>query len=129
MGHRVSVDSERHLVELTFEGDVPFEEEVEALEDVISDDRYRPGASWLVDRRASRMLITPAQVQEQLDKVEAEGRRLCGARMAHVVTALADFGLLRMTEQLAAGRLPNELAVFRDIDEARAWLGVDGEGS
>jgi len=47
-----------------------------------------------------------------------------GARRAIVATRDAMYGMARMFERLRGGR-PDELRVFRDIDEARRWLGLD----
>ena len=51
-----------------------------------------------------------------------------GHRIAYVVASTVDFGVTRMAQALAANRVDAEMEwrVFRDVDQARQWLGEPG---
>ena len=96
---------------------------------VLADPNYRPGLRVLVDhRRADLSRLTSdayARRAEQFarDRVDADGHRI-----AYVVASTVDFGVTRMAQGLAGGKLDAEMdwRVFRDIDQAREWLGESG---
>ncbi len=96
---------------------------------VIADPNYRPGLRVLVDhRRADLSRLTTAAYTRRAeqfarDRVDADGHRI-----AYVVASTVDFGVTRMAQGLAGGKLDAEMdwRVFRDIDQAREWLGDSG---
>lgn len=88
-----------------------------------------PSLDGLVDLRAVRELaVTPAgleRVAMLLRKVDALGG---SRRVAIVATADATFGMGRMFEAFRATRGScTEYRVFRDMAEARQWLGLKPE--
>jgi hypothetical protein len=48
-------------------------------------------------------------------------------RVANVVSAELDYGMIRMFETVADGRIEHEFAVLRGLREACEWLDVDPE--
>jgi hypothetical protein len=125
MGHRFSVGREGRLLIVTFEGEIAPEEEQRALLEVAQVPGLLPTADVLVDRRLARTTVGPEHVGPQVDlarsKFPTEGR----PRMALVVTADYDFGMMRMLELRGADELPHEMRVFRSLDDACAWLGLE----
>lgn len=86
-----------------------------------SDDRIVPGMRVLVDSRK----VVPADSLEAVQHLAAVARATaadldCGA-LALVVSSDVGYGMARMYMALTEARHPNT-QVFRDYDEAVAWL-------
>ncbi len=102
--------------------------EVDLLEHkraLMQDPEFRPGMKELSDvRKVERLDITSEGVKKlvALDVDHALG--LGEYRLAIVVSADIVFGMARMYEILTESHDEN-VRVFRAIDEAKAWLGID----
>jgi hypothetical protein len=127
VSYRYSIDESRNFVLLVFSGDTAYAEEAEALLAVSSDERLRPDARILVDKRSAAMRVAPQDTRLHVELVRAQEKRLGRPRVAHVVSRDADFGMLRMLEMVSESQLKHEFRVFRSLDEACAWLEIDLE--
>jgi hypothetical protein len=84
---------------------------------------YRPDAGSLCDLRdAEPGSFTGAAVKQVVDMVLAHRGAPPGVKTAIVVGRDLVYGLARMFEQQLEAKSPADVMVFRDIDEARAWL-------
>lgn len=125
MPHRYEIDPAQRLIVVVYTGKVEHAEELCVQTELIEDPRYMPEPRILVDRRQSRMGSVPDNIHPHLDSMKRIAERLQGSRHAHVTNRDRDFGILRMVELTSADDRGWEIAVFRDLDPACAWLGID----
>ena len=94
---------------------------VEAGELAVKHADFVPGISILFDFREATLNLTAGDERAlgmfRERYCEARGR----GRSAFVVSREVDFGVIRQFDSLATSRA-FDLRVFRDLDEAQAWL-------
>jgi hypothetical protein len=113
-------DPERLTVTTSGQADLPGFRRIH--EDIVSDERFRPGMPILADHTALQAGgLTTAEVQAIGELTAAFGRRFGTSRVAVVVPDALTFGLVRMAEA-RAGPTPLRLRIFYSRDEAVAWL-------
>ncbi len=84
---------------------------------------YRPGSNALWDlRQATGKALAVHEIRAVIGEISKHRAEETGSRVALVVSSSRDFGLGRMYEQMMAVVTPVKIMVFRDIDEAKAWL-------
>jgi hypothetical protein len=94
------------------------------VQELIADSRFTPGLSELIDLEdATSTAITANDLRQlaasSLDPV---------ARRAFVTTDALTFGLARMFEaHRKASQAPERIAVFKNLRDAEAWLGLNEE--
>ena len=123
--YRFAVLEEGQLPVVVFDGEITPEQEREALLTSTELPGLSKRARVLLDRRRARLTSGPEDVRPQMDLARGafSGGEL--PRMAVVVGNDYDFGMLRMLELSGQDQLPHDLHVFRDLDEACDWIGVD----
>jgi hypothetical protein len=125
MSYAFTIDQPANLLVVKFLGEIPYPEEADAVLTILDDPRIRPGVKILVDRRESSFGSTPRDVRKHVDLIDRKMATLGGPRVANVVSAEFDFGMIRMFEGISDGRLDHEFAVFRSLQDACDWLEVD----
>ena len=101
----------------------------ELVEAVISDARFRPGMSVIVDHTALDVsTLTAADMRARSARLAEHAERIGETRVATVVGSPAAFGLWRMMEAYEDGVMKSEGRVFYSLDEARGWLRAETEG-
>jgi hypothetical protein len=109
-------------------GELTPEELIEALSRTYADSEYEPGACVLWDVTGAELHLFSRQDIRKIAEFVAGNRKAPpGARSALVVGRALDFGLARMYEQMLVASTDVSVMVFRDIDEARAWLNDDAK--
>jgi len=120
MSIRYEIDTARSAVLVTVEGVVTAEDYFTVDEELRRDPSFRSHFCELIDLTAA-----------DLARITSDGVRRIAAhdpdRNANVRTAIVaprdlEFGIARMFEVLREHR--SQIAVFRDMDEARRWLGL-----
>jgi len=86
-----------------------------------SDPDFDPAFAQLIDCRG---VAEVALDSETIRTIARPSVYAPGAKRAIVATRDAVYGLARMYERLRGGE-SDEVRVFRDIEEARRWLGLD----
>jgi hypothetical protein len=121
--HFVIHEETSHSPEVEVSGSIGAHDFLALLDTVLASPHWRPGKRVLVDCSAgdfSMMLVldvhTLVKAFRQLDA------HIGRSRMALVVGSAAEYGLVRMFEQLLHGQVKLETAVFFSVDDARAWL-------
>lgn len=117
----VSWRIETELVWLESSAQATLDEWREALEAVLADPRYRPGMGLVHDRRKLAWVPTTEQVTAATNHIAGRSMAIGKARWGLVVAGAAGFGMGRMAEILLE-RTSVTLGVFRDLDEAEAWV-------
>lgn len=104
-------------------GPVHFPDIRRALKEVYEAEDYDPETPVLWDLREADATPFSADDVRRLSEFVAQYRRSpAHSRAALLVSRDVDFGLARMYEQVHEIRATGEVAVFRDYDEAVAWL-------
>ncbi len=117
--HRI--DPGQHLVVRVFEGVVTDDDLLRDTEALRSAPDYKPEYRQLIDARGVERADVSTQVIRDLARASPGA---ADARRAFVAASDLVFGLARMFE-IQRADAPEEVRVFRDMDEARAWLGLD----
>jgi hypothetical protein len=110
-------------------GRLTYAEVRDTLEELYAGPDFDPTMNALWDMREA---VTTDISSDDVRKVAqlVRGRPPIGvsSRVALVVSRDADFGMARMYEAQLDGASQSGLRVFRDIDEATAWVGGAPEG-
>ncbi len=124
-----TIDRQRNLVLTTATGVLTDEELLDHKRQLIADPEFEPGMKELSDvRRIERLDVSPAGVRRLAALDEEHVDRLGeDYRLAIVAPADASFGTARMYQILTESSVQN-IGVFRDMEEAKDWLGVAGGG-
>ena len=119
-----STDESHALTIFTVEGELTFQEQMNALKAFYSGD---PTANVLWDFRLMKgNRVSSQELEELFNFIKANrGKRLQG-KTALVATSDLDFGLSRVSEAYSQIRqLPWEMKAFRTMDEALEWIDRD----
>jgi len=117
------VDQEKQLTIFQFEGDITFSE----LGSFIRSFYENPTSNILCDYRKSSPINMSSDQMEVIAKLAAPlSERRTGGKTAVVFSRDSDFGLGRMFEMFSdAEGYKADMKIFREIDEARAWITVE----
>ncbi len=125
MSYKHRFQEGRNLVVIVFTGVVTYHEEVQVVLDVVGDPRMERDARFLVDRTRASMAATPEDVMPHIRLIGENLERFGSPRVANVVTADHDFGMIRMLEMRSEPNIDHDMMVFRSLDEACAWLEIE----
>jgi hypothetical protein len=115
-----TIDLARSLV-LTRGWDLVMEREILAhVRALIADPRFARNFHQLIDLRDVTNVQFTASTVEELVRLNPFG---AGARRAVVITSDVVFGMARMY-QILSDESPDELQIFRKMDDALQWLGI-----
>jgi hypothetical protein len=111
------------------EGTIDDDELVSTYAAVLADPDFDPTLNDLVDARGVRRVdVTPAGVRRLADLVQQIDRLALPTRIAVVAPTDVAYDTARMYEALRVGQnAPAEHRIFRDMPEARQWLGLEPE--
>lgn len=115
------IESPGDLIVVEAIGEVPVEAYVDLWNEMIADERISPGPRILADFRKVEVRRSGAEVRSVAATVHRFQAFVEGGRMAVIADQPASFGLARMYESLVEPTA-FEVRVFRDPDEARAWI-------
>lgn len=116
------IDSSLGVVFSTFQG-VVIKEDIEAqVERFKKDPAFQPSFNHLVDTRGTTQFDVLA---EDLRAVSSQSAFNKKSRRAVVAETEELFGLARMYTVFREAAAPDQMMVFRDMAEARRWLGLD----
>jgi hypothetical protein len=130
MSIRIRIEPDARLRQAVLEGTVGDDDLVDAYAAVLGDPDFDPTLNDLVDARGVRRIdVTPAGIRRLADVIQQVDRLALPTKIAVVVSDDDAFEVARMYESLrAAQHAPAEHRVFRDMAEAREWLGLEPEG-
>ena len=123
---RIRVDSSGRVRHAVLEGTVGDHELIDAYAGVLADPDFDPTLNDLVDARGVRRVdVTPAGLRRLADVVQQVDRLSLPTKVAIVAVEDVAYDAARMYEAVRANQhAPAEHRVFRDIAEARRWLGL-----
>ncbi len=121
-----SIDSRTGLRTHVVTGSFTLDELENELRDAYRRPDYRPEANSLCDlREAGAAAFTDEEIQSVVDTVLEHRGAPPGVRTALVVARDLSFGLARMFAHQLEAKSHSNVMVFRDMDEAMAWLEGD----
>ena len=121
-----SIDSRTGLRVHVATGTLTPDELENALLDAYRRPDYRPEANSLCDVRGVGIgTFTGEEIRRVVDTVLKHRGAPPGTRTAIVVGRDLVYGLARMFAHQLEAKSPSDVAVFRDMDEAMAWLEGD----
>ena len=118
-----SIDSQTGLRTHVATGELTPEELDRELRATYRRPDFRPEAPSLFDAREAQLdAFAGAEVRHVVETVLRFRGAPPGTRTAIVMAHDLGFGLARMFEQQLEAKEPSDVMVFRDVDEAMAWL-------
>ena len=124
---RYRIDRELALVFTTVEGVVDDEDVLGYVREFPNDPDFEPGCGGLIDARGlERIEVTGDGVRSAAHLTARLAEVFRGAKVAIVAVTDAAFGVARMYQGVR-GEVPYEIRIFRDLAEARRWLGLPEE--
>jgi hypothetical protein len=120
MGIDTKIDEDAGLRIHTVSGELTFEMLSAMLEATYADPQFRPEHNVLWEVRGAALTnFSSTEVRNISELVQGQWR---GAKAALVVGSDADYGMARMYEMHLASGSSGEVRVFRDLEEAHAWV-------
>ena len=127
MGIVFDIRESERLVHVSCTGDITLSEILAYEQEVIEAPGFDPSYDELIDLRGATKLDVSFEDVEGIVSYEKSHEKYVGARKCAFVAPRAfNFGIARMYE-LMEDDSPMETKVFRDIGEARSWLGLAEE--
>ncbi|MDX8406764.1 MAG: STAS/SEC14 domain-containing protein [Mariprofundaceae bacterium] len=124
MGIDYHIDREANMVLLTLSGSVSADEFFAYQDACYRDAAFNPGGRELIDAR--QLKSTSAHFRE-MSRIHARDQWQAGSKRAMVVSSPLAFGMGMMFKTLS-GAKHGEFKIFRNMQEARQWLGLDSAG-
>ena len=94
---------------------------------LLQDERVAVDAGEISDvREVTELAVTVEGIREFVAQDRHAGPA-ASRRLAIVATEDLVFGMARMYQNMSVGSLGSDVAIFRDIGEATAWLEHEGE--
>jgi hypothetical protein len=119
----VSYDAEKNVLWRTISGDATLDELIGSISESLKRPDLPSGLRSVMDFRTVTSFGKPSDIRKYFNLIFQYKEKLKGIRVAVVVSDDVAYGLTRML-QAHTDRLPLEIGVFRDIDEATTWLGI-----
>jgi hypothetical protein len=121
------IPSGARLVRIVMSGSVDLEEIVQARNAMHASPDHGPGMVSLVDLRGvTRFEVAGAEIRDLALHPESLGLLTEDTKVAIVAPTAEGFGLARMFELWREGR-PGRIRVFREPEDAEAWIVVQAE--
>ena len=123
---RFMVNEEHRFALATWAGSLSDADVLAAYERLYGDERWQPGFDEIVDLRHAELSRITAEGLRALDTLvrDKTGDYCESFKTAVVAPDDLEFGLARMYELLSE-ESPESVMVFRELDQALAWIGVD----
>jgi hypothetical protein len=119
-----AIDSGLGVVFTKATGVLTDDELVAHKQDLLRDPAFKPGMVELSDvRGVERLEVTPEGIRRFVAQDKASADQLRGFKLAIVASKDVVYGMARMYELRTDGD-PLLVNVFRDMEEARTWLGL-----
>ena len=121
------IDPENNLAFVKAKGVLKETDYIEVRSKLVKDPLFRPGMNQLADfRSVEKHELTSDGIHLFMDQEISLKPILKGCRLAIVTSSDLHFGLTRMFI-VEMGETESSMQVFRDMDEAKAWL-IDEAG-
>lgn len=121
------INSELRTVFTTAWGQLSISELPEYLKRLVADSQYESTFGVLVDASALEGVgLTPEAMRHFAESTRDTAQGLAGARVSIYAPTDVIYGMMRMY-QIIREEAPYEIQIFREMNEARRWLGLTPE--
>lgn len=117
-------DKDAKVLFVEFEGTVSDDEFEAYAREQAGQDLYPVDANELLDLRNLRSAFKSETLKKVASHYNAHESDSSNVRVAVVTGSNLGFGLSRQYQNLRESQSPVSIRVFRDIEEAREWLGL-----
>ena len=118
------IDVDQNLILTTASGTLTDEDVLGLKTQLVQHPDFRLGMGELSDiRNIDRLAVTPAGVRAMVQQDKDHQDHVASHKLALVISEDVAFGMARMYQMLTESTMEN-VGVFRDLDEAKAWLQV-----
>lgn len=118
-----SIDRERNVVFTTIRGVLTDDELLDHKMRLTSDPNFKSGMVELSDaREVGELAVTAEGVGRFVTQDSKDSELLKDYKLAIVASEDVVYGMARMYQTLTEKNVP-AVRIFRDLDEAKAWLG------
>jgi len=114
-------NADNNYLECVVEGALTIDVFETTLKGLLNSNEYPPDVDTLWDLRNYDFSAVDAETQRRWVAIRKEHPERGNAKMAILVNSDMNFGKSRMYEMWSSG-LPQQMRVFRDYQEAQAWL-------
>jgi hypothetical protein len=121
-----TIDKQRRFIQRIVSGTVTSDEILASLTEILKHPDYQPGMKSLTDLRAIQHYASPQDLRQIANFILGQGEEVRGGKAAIVVARGVSFGMARMLELLTESS-PLSIWVFRDMQEAHEWLGIEAD--
>jgi hypothetical protein len=118
------IDKESGIVYTTIEGRITTDELLESLERFMNHPDFSPGLNGLADLRNIEMDTFSADVRRIAELMVEYRNKIGPSKTAVVISKDVTFGMTRMFQSFSE-QSSIKTAIFRDMEEALRWLGVN----
>ena len=118
----IRYDQHRRMLSIAILGTSDFDEYASTLETITSSNDYPPNVRTLWDLRKADFSFVNFTSVKKIVGIRERFKNRDNCKVALVASSNLQYGLCRMFQMLLDGRLPHELAVFREYDEGEKWL-------
>jgi hypothetical protein len=115
-----SIDKILRIVTLIYTGNPDFDEWATTMRDVFRDPGFRPGFSFILDRRLVTVAPSTDYIKKIANFIKGHPIELGKCFTALVVSEIASYGMGRMSQGFLSD--VEHVQVFKDIEEAKQWL-------
>lgn len=123
MDFSILYDEETHLIVLEAIGDITVADAKEMVDAEIEMLEKHPGASILYCQKGENTVDFTSQEIWTISEYSAKlGELLVGKKLALVLPEDLNFGLGRMWKSITEVKVPFEINIFREVEEARKWV-------
>ena len=122
MSVEIKYDQNRNVLYVTLSGEPEIDEITSALENITNSGDYPPNTNAMWDIRNANISNANYHFVSELVKMRSSFTKRGHCRSALIVSNDAQYGLSRMFEMLAEGKIPYQLMIFRDYKEGEQWL-------
>jgi hypothetical protein len=117
-----SIDKDLRVVTMTYLGTPDFDEWANTMNAIFRDPKYRPGFSFVLDRRFVAAAPDKQYIKNIVAFVKDHLNELGKSHTAIVVSEMTSYEMARMSQGLLDA--PDLMQIFTDIEKAKQWVSL-----
>ena len=122
--YKYSFDVKQNCVIAEFSGDIYIEDYERFLCELSASKEIERSPKILIDQRKGQMVISHGKVEGHSHFVSEMEKDIGRSKVAVVVGSDRDYEMNKMFEKASENTRISEGKIFRDINEAKQWLGI-----
>ncbi len=123
MHHTIEFDNDLSCFMVSSTGPATTSDMRSLVGQVLKDERWRKGMNVIIDYRIADLdSLTISDAESLASYIKMLKDKIGGGHVAHVVSRMVDYGMVRMWENLMEEQVPFNFRVFYDMEDARKWI-------